>query len=58
MGDQMTYGHPNIQRPGPRIDERRTDPEDRNAIRAGVFVGFVLGLLMAIAAAAYVARVA
>ena len=41
-----------------RIEERRTDPEDANAIRAGVAVGFVLGLLMVIAAVAYVARVA
>lgn len=47
-----TGQHPRRQ----RIDERRTDPEDANAIRAGVAVGFVLGLLMVIAAVAYVAR--
>jgi len=45
-------------RRGPRVDERRTDPADRAAIRAGVAVGFVLGLLMVIAAVAYVARTA
>lgn len=45
-------------RRGPRVDERRTDPEDRAAIRAGVAVGFLLGLLMVIAAVAYVARAA
>lgn len=36
----MTYGHPNIQRPGPRIDERRDDPQERQTIRAGIAVGF------------------
>lgn len=39
-----------------RIEERRTDPEDANALRARIAVGFVLGLLMVIAAVAYVAR--
>ena len=37
-------------RRGPRIDERRTDPAERDAIRAGVAVAFVLALLMLIAA--------
>ncbi len=37
-------------RRGPRIDERRTDPEERNAIRAGYAAAFVVALLILIAA--------
>lgn len=53
----MNPGLPHHRR-GPRVDERRDDPQERQAIRAGIAVGFVLGLLMVIAAVAYVARVA
>lgn len=51
----MNPGLPHHRR-GPRVDERRDDPQERQAIRAGIAVGFVLGLLMVIAAVAYVAR--
>lgn len=53
----MNPGLPHHRR-GPRVDERRDDPAERSAIRCGVAVGFVLGLLMVIAAVAYVARAA
>ena len=53
----MTPGLPHHRR-GPRIDERLDDPERKARFRASVFVGFVLGLLMVIAAVVYVARVA
>ena len=43
-------GHLPHHRRGPRIDERRTDPSDRDALRAGVAVGFVIALLIIIAA--------
>ena len=51
----MNPGLPHHRR-GPRVDERRDDPQERQAIRAGIAAGFVLGLLMVIAAVAYVAR--
>lgn len=37
-----------------RIDERRDDPAEREAIRLGIAVGFLLGLMVVIAALAYV----
>jgi hypothetical protein len=45
----MNPGLPHHRR-GPRIDERRDDPAERNAIRAGYAVAFVLALLILIAA--------
>ena len=53
MGDQVS---PRLPHHRQRIDERRDDPQERQAIRAGIAAGFVLGLLMVIAAVAYVAR--
>ncbi len=44
-----TPGLPHHRR-RPRIEERRDDPGEQNAIRAGYAVGFVLALLIIIAA--------
>lgn len=43
-----------VVRDYPRIDERRDDPAEREAIRIGIVVGFLLGLMVVIAALAYV----
>ena len=42
-------------RRGPRVDERRYDPEERAAERAGLAVGFVLALLIVISLVAGIA---
>ena len=43
-------------RRGPRVDERRYDPEERYIVKLAV--GIALGILIALAAVSYVARVA
>ena len=52
MGDQVTA--PRLPHHRQRIDERRDDPVEREAIRIGIVVGFLLGLMVVIAALAYV----
>lgn len=51
----MTPRLPHHRR-GPRVDERRYDPEERFAVKLAV--GIALGILVALAAVSYVARVA
>lgn len=52
--------HPRLphHRRGPRIDERRDDPGERNAISAAIAVAYVLGVLALVYLAAIVAGTA
>lgn len=42
-------------RRGPRVDERRTDPEDRAIVKAGVALAYVAGVLVLIYLATFIA---
>lgn len=55
-----TGQHPGLphHRRGPRIDERRTDPGDRVAIRTAIAIGYVLGVLALVYLASFIAGTA
>lgn len=45
-------------RRGPRIDERRYDPEERAVIKTGIAVAYVAGVLVLVYLAAFIAGTA
>lgn len=53
----MNPGLPHHRR-GPRIDERRYDPEERAIVRTAVAIGYVAGVLVLVYLAAIVAGTA
>lgn len=52
-----TPGLPHHRR-GPRIDERRYDPEERAIVHTAIAIGYVLGILALVYFAAIVAGTA
>lgn len=55
-----TGQHPRLphHRHGPRIDERRYDPEERAIVRTAIAIGYVLGVLVLVYLTAIVAGTA
>lgn len=52
--------HPRLphHRRGPRIDERRYDPEERAIVHTAIAIGYVAGVLALVYLAAFVAGTA
>lgn len=48
----MTSGQ---HRRGPRVDERRTDPDDSAIVKAGVALAYVVGVLALVFLATFIA---
>lgn len=53
----MSPGLPHHRR-GPRVDERRYDPEERAIVKTGIALAYVLGVMVLVYLAAMIAGTA